>query len=121
MGAIENKKILKYCPDYYKIINQEFDESDIVAVKLLQIFQEYIFTIDTESKSDIKLVTDLSASINKYFEDAEFKKELVGTISSLKVNKNASNLLRSIAEEIVKCHKKYLEYYTRNLYIPRWI
>ena len=32
-----------------------------------------------------------------------------------------SNVFEFISEKIVETYDRYCEYYTRNLYIPRWI
>ena len=44
---LENKIILKYCKDYFRIINEEFTESDYITGKVIQIYQKYIFSINT--------------------------------------------------------------------------
>lgn len=121
MSALENKEILKNCPNYYKIINQEFLESDVVSMKLIQIFQEFVFSIDLNKKNEITIMNKLADAIIKYFDDGEFKKELVNTISTLKIKSGIENVLLYISEKIIEAYDKYLEYYTRNLYIPRWI
>ena len=43
---LDNKVVLKYCPDYYRIINEEFNELDYMSDKIIQVFQQYIFSID---------------------------------------------------------------------------
>ncbi len=121
MGVLQNKEILKYCPNYYNIINQDFLDSEVVSIKLIQIFQEFVFSIDVNKKEDICIINKMADSIIKYFEDGEFKKELIGTISNLKISSRIDNVLLFIAQKIIEAYDKYLEYYTRNLYIPRWI
>lgn len=121
MTALKNKEILKYCPDYYKIINNEILENDPVSIKLIQIFQEYTFSIDINNQEQKELLKSISNALNKYFEDGEFKKELINTISTLKIKTGIDNVLEYIVRKIVESYEKYLEYYTRNLYIPRWI
>lgn len=121
MSALKNKEILKYCPEYYKIIGNEVLESDPVSIKLIQIFQEYTFIIDVNDEKQRKLLKQFSDALNKYFEDGEFKKELINTISTLKIRVGTENVLEFIVKKIIESYDKYLEYYTRNLYIPRWI
>lgn len=121
MGSIQNKEIIKKCPNYYKIINKEFLEDEVVSMKLIQIFQEFVFSVDINSEKDIKIMNKLADSIIKYFDDGEFKKELINTMSNLKIKQGVENVLLYIAERIIESYDKYLEYYTRNLYIPRWV
>ena len=54
---LENKIVLKYCKDYYRIINEEFSDLDYMSGKVIQIYQTYIFNINAGK-------TNLYASIN---------------------------------------------------------
>ena len=118
---LDNKVVLKYCKDYYRIINEEFNELDFMSGKIIQIFQNYIFSIDIKNNDEIIEITTLNNAICRYFDDMEFKKILTNFLINLKVSKKESNVIKYIAKSIVKEYEKYLEGYTRNLYISRWI
>ena len=51
---LENKIVLKYCKDYYRIINEEFGELDYMSSKVIQVYQSFIFSINIKNKNDIK-------------------------------------------------------------------
>lgn len=116
-----NKIILKYCKDYYRIINEEFNELDYMSDKVINIYQTFIFSINIKSKSEIKKATDLNKAIVRYFDDREFRTLLNNFLSSLKVSKRETNVIAFISNAIIKEYDKYMEGFTRNLYIPRWI
>lgn len=116
-----NKIILKYCKDYYRIINEEFNELDYMSDKVINIYQSFIFSINIKSKSEIKKATDLNKAVVRYFDDREFRTLLNNFLSSLKVSKKETNVIAFISNAIVKEYDKYMEGFTRNLYIPRWI
>lgn len=118
---LNNKVVLKYSKDYYRIINEEFDELDYITDRLINIYQSYIFSIDISNKQNRKQVSALNEIMVKYFEDKNFKKELTNTLISLKFPKNTQNVLSEIIKVIEKTYKKYMEGFTRNLYIPKWI
>lgn len=118
---LSNKIVLKYCKDYYRIINEEFNELDIMSDKIIQIFQTFIFSIDVKNKQEIKKVTELNDAIVRYFDDREFKKMLTNFLVGLKVSKSETDVVRYIVENIIKEYEKYMEGFTRNLYIPKWI
>ena len=118
---LENKIIVKYCKDYYRIINEEFSELDYMSDKVIQIYQTFIFSINVKNKSDIKKITDLNNAVARFFDDREFKTYLTNFLIGLKVSKSETNVMRYIAEAIIKQYEKYLEGFTRNLYISRWI
>jgi len=118
---LNNKVVLKYCKDYYRIINEEFSDYDFMTDKVIGIYQTYIFNIDIRNKDDIKSIVDLNASVARYIDDREFKTILNKSLSTLKVSKKENDVMGFIAKNIIKEYEKYMEGYTRNLYIPRWI
>ncbi len=118
---LENKIVIKYCKDYYRIINEEFNELDLMSDKVIEIYQQFLFSINVRNKSELKIATELNKSVVRYFDDREFKTILTNVLKSLKVPKSEKNLVSYIVSVIIKEHDKYLEGYTRNLYIPRWI
>lgn len=118
---LENKIILKYCKDYYRIINEEFTEMDYMSGKIIQIFQTYIFSINVKVKSELKKIMVLNNAVARYFDDMEFKKILTNFLVCLKVSKKEKNVIGYIVDAIINEYKKYIKGYTRNLYIPRWI
>lgn len=118
---LDNKVVLKYCPDYYRIINEEFNELDYMSDKIIEIFQQYIFSIDIRNKSEIKKISSLNKALVRYFDDREFKTILTNFLLALKVPKGTKNVISIIVDNIIEQHLKYMEGFTRNIYIPRWI
>ena len=118
---LENKIIVKYCKDYYRIINEEFSELDFMSGRLIQIYQAYIFSINARVKEQLKSAVDLNTAVARYFGDREFKTILTNMLKTLKVSKSETNVIGYIVNAIIKEYDKYMEGYTRNLYISRWI
>lgn len=118
---LKNKIIIKYCKDYYKIINERFSELDVMSDRVIQVYQSFIFSVDPRDKIELKRAIALNNSIVKYFEDREFRKELSNSLKTLKVPKGTKNVLLFVVNTILQIHTKYMDGYTRNLYIPRWI
>lgn len=118
---LDNKVILKYCPDYYRIINEEFSELDYMTDKIITIFQTYIFKINIKDKNELKRVSNLNKAVARYIDDREFKTMLTNTLTSLKVSKKETDVIGVIVKTILAEYDKYMEGFTRNLYIPRWI
>ena len=118
---LDNKVVLKYCPDYYRIINEEFNELDYMSDKIIQVFQQYIFSIALRNNHDIKKISSLNKAIVRYFDDREFKTILTNFLLALKVPKGTKNVVSIIVDNIIEQHLKYMEGFTRNIYIPRWI
>ena len=40
-----NKEVLKYCPNYYNIVNFDFSENDLISEKLISIYKSYFLLI----------------------------------------------------------------------------
>ena len=118
---LDNKIILKYCKDYYRIINEEFNELDFMSDKIIHIYQTFIFSLNARNKNDIKKAMDLNKSVARYFDDREFRTLLNNYLKGLKVSRSETNVISYLANAIVKEYDKYMEGFTRNLYIPRWI
>lgn len=118
---LRNKIIIKYCKDYYKIINERFNENDKMSDKVIQIYQSYIFSIDEKEKNALKRAVALNNAVNKYFDDREFRNNLNNHLKVLKAPKGEKDILLYIVNSIIMLYNKYLDGYTRNLYIPRWI
>ncbi len=118
---LDNKIILKYCPNYYRIINEEFYDLDLISDKIIQVLQSFIFSISIKNKTDLKKVSALDKALVRYFDDREFKTYLSNHLVALKVSKKETDIMRYIANSIIECHEKYLEGFTRNLYISKWI
>ena len=120
-SCLDNKIVIKYCKDYYRIINEEFGEFDLMSDKVIQIYQTFIFSIDSHNKSELKQAVNLNDAVARYFDDREFKNILTNFLKSLKVSRKETNIMKYIVNSIIKEYDKYIEGYTRNLYIPKWI
>lgn len=116
----KNKMVLKHCPNFYKIINFEFLEDDNISAKLIDIYENFIFDIDIESTSDLKMVEKLDFVINKYIDDYSFRKEMQRSLLNIRV-KQSDNIIKMIVDGIINAYDSYENGYTRNIYFARWI
>lgn len=112
----KNKQILKYCPNFYKIINFEYLEDDYITYKLISIYEDYIFNTN-DNKGNI---TKLDYAVNKYMEDYFFRKEMRRGLTELRVRKG-ENILEMIVQAIINLCENYDMGWTRNIYFARWI
>ena len=116
-----NKEILKFCPNFYKIINFTPYEDDKISDKLIKLYQKYIFKIDINNSDDVESVKRLDTVVSKYIDDYMFRKEMQKQILTIKVQRDAKDLLKEIIKSILKIFDNYEEYTTRVIYISRWI
>ena len=98
---LDNKVVLKYCTDYYRIINEEFSELDYMTDKIITIFQSYIFKIDITDKAALKKVSTFNNAVARYIDDREFKTLLTSSLTSLKVSKKETDVIGVIVKTII--------------------
>ncbi len=115
-----NKEVLKYCPNYYNIVNFDFSENDLISEKLISIYKSYIFSINLNNREDIELVEELDHVLGNYLHDYLFRSTLQKEIVTVKVKKD-NNILKSLVENIIKIFTNYEEYTTRKIYLSKWI
>lgn len=117
----ENKQILKYCPNFYKIINFNPLEEDVLSEKIIKIYQEYIFKINLANQNDIEEIKNLDAAVFKYINDFSFRKEVQRQIVNIKVKNTCSDILKFFIEAIINIFRNYEDFTTRVIYVSRWI
>jgi len=116
----KNKIILKNCPNFYKIKNYEFDEDDYITLKIIGVYEDYIFNIDEKNVNELDKVKELDNIIGKYVDDYSFRKEIKNGLMNLKI-KRGSNIIDIITDSIISLYNNYEDGYTRNIYFARWI
>lgn len=114
-----NKEILKYCPNYYNIVNFDFQENDLISEKLVNIYKSYVFSINLQNSEELEKVQELDRVLSNYIADYLFRSTLQKEIVTVRVQKD--NIIRNLVDIIIKIFSNYEEYTTRKLYISKWI
>lgn len=117
----DNKLVLKYCPNFYKIVNMDFQEGDNISTKLVDIYEDFIFKTDITNVENVNLVKKIDSVLNSYIEDYTFRDKMKKELFSVKVKKTGKDILTAIVEAITHIFDKYIEETTRKIYIARWI
>ena len=117
---MNNKEVLKYCPNYYGIVNFDYSEEDLVSEKLIGIYKNYIFSIDINNREEIERAIELDNVLGNYLRDYLFRSTLQKEIVTVKVKRD-NNIIKSIVDIIIRIFSDYEEYTTRKLYISKWI
>lgn len=115
-----NKEVLKYCPNYYNIVNFDYKDNDLISNKLINIYKSYIFSIDITNRDAIEKVQELDRVFSNYIHDYLFRSTLQKEIVTVRVNKD-NNIIKSLVDAIIKIFSNYEEYTTRRIYISKWI
>ena len=115
-----NKEFLKYCPNYYNIVNFDFQENDLISEKLVNIYKNYVFSININSSEEVEKLQELDRVFGNYLRDYLFRSTLQKEIVTVRVQ-NDNNIIRNLVDAIIKIFSNYEEYTTRKLYISKWI
>ena len=116
-----NKEILKYCPNFHKIVNFDYVKEDKITAKLIRIYKDYIFGVNINDANALQEVKEFDYVLNRYIDDYDFRKELKKEIVQVKVKKSCTDILNAIVESIINIFAKYVESTTRKITIARWI
>lgn len=117
----KNKKIVEICKNYYKIVNSLLYEGDKITQNIIRIYEDYIFGLEIVTKREVEKLQTIDKIMLKFVTDGKFKKEMCEYFSNLKVSKAVNNLVEYVMNKMVAFAEDYKDYYTRNIYIPRWI
>ena len=115
-----NKEVLKYCPNYYNIVNFDFEDGDMISIKLVNIYKSYIFSININNSEEVERAEEIDRVLANYIHDYLFRSTLQKEIVTVKVKKD-NNIIKSIVDVIIKIFMSYEEYTTRKIYISKWI
>mgnify|MGYP004513617145 FL=1 len=117
----DNKKVLIYCPNFYKIIDFKPITSDEITDKLIRMYKEYIFKVDINNEENVSEIKRLDEALSKYIDDYIFRKELKKQILLVKVKNDCKDILKFFVDKIISIFNSYKESSTRVIYISRWI
>ena len=115
----KNKQALKYCPNFYKIINFEYYEDDELSQRLIDVYKDFVFKVDLSNKNEVAKLEQIDKILDKYISDYFFRKELRNEMKKIKVRKD-EDILTAIVDWIIKVFDNYEVGYTRNIYFSRW-
>ncbi len=118
---MKSKEVLKYCPNYYKIMEFEAESFDGITEKLINVYREYIFHVDLNNQEDLELVKNIDSVLNKYIDDYNFRETLQQKIFTVRILKGTTDILKALIKSIIDIFEDYQEYTTRVIYISRWI
>ncbi len=117
---MNSKEVLKFCPNYYNIVNFNFNDNDMISEKIVNIYKNFIFSADLNNNEEIDKIKEIDRVLGNYINDYIFRSTLQKEIITVKVKKD-NNILHNIIDAIIKIFTDYEEYTTRKLYISKWI
>ena len=116
-----NKKVLTYSPNFYKIIEFKPIEGDEITKSIIKMYKEYIFKVDININENIIEIGKLDEAVSKYIDDYIFRKELKKGLQELKVKNDCKDILKFVIDYIINLFNRYKASNTRVIYISRWI
>lgn len=118
---MNNKQVISYCPNFYKITGFVPMESDNITEKIIKLYREYIFRIDLNNIEDVKMVQELDHVVGKYIDDYIFRKAFQKQIVKVRIRRDVKDALKEIIKSMIKIFDKYEEDTTKVIYVSHWI
>lgn len=115
-----NLEIIKHCPHFYTIINFEYYSDDVVSEKLIDVYQNYIFTIDLNNYEELEKIKKLDENMYKYISDYAFRNQIKQNISNVKVVKS-ENILDSLVNALLSLFESCEQKSFSKIVLTRWI
>lgn len=117
----DNKQIIKLCPNFYKIIEFNPIMGDEISSSLINMYHNYIFSININNEDEVNEIKELDAALAKYINDYQFRKEVQTKIKNITIKENNKDIVKMIVDFIIKLFASFEDYTTRVIYISRWI
>jgi hypothetical protein len=115
----ENKKRVKHCPNFYRIMNFIFYEDDTLSKKIIDVYQKFVFEVDLSDKKNITKLEHFDTIVGKYIDDHAFRNELKAQMKRIQVRKGVS-AMDAVVDWIFNVFDNYEFGYTKNIYFSRW-
>lgn len=104
----EKVKIITNCSHFDDIVNYDFLEDDVLTKKLIQYYQDYIFSVD-EANGNLEEVKKLDDALYKYIDDYRFAKSLKDTLDVDMVTSDNFHYLDDLINYIIDFFSTYDE------------
>lgn len=116
-----NKDIIKYCENFYEIINFEPMGNDVITEKMIVLYKKYIFGQKVLDEKTIENIINLDKAMKKYIDDCLFRKDMQKCIINVKVQSGVVDYIKLFIDKIVDFFVNYSVYTTRVVYVSKWI
>jgi len=117
----KNKEVVNICKNYYKIVNADIFEGDKLTSNMIKMYEDYIFGMDIITKREKEKLVTVDKIMYKFIIDSRFKKEMLKELANIKVSNKVNNVVEFVMNKLIIFFEDYKDFYTRNIYIPRWI
>ncbi|MDD3048603.1 MAG: hypothetical protein PHQ89_01255 [Bacilli bacterium] len=117
----DQKKVLEHCVNFNNIVNCEFLEDDVLTMKLISYYQDFVFNINSEDKDQIDLIKKLDKAMHKYVQDYRFAKSLKETLDVESIIKSDFPYLEQLMKYIIEFLDKYEKEVVEHTVETKWI
>lgn len=118
---MNSKEVLKYCVNFYEIVNYEVADEDTMTENIIILYREFIFRVKVLSEDDIRYLVNLDVAMKRYIDDYHFRMDLQECMRAIKLSHDTNDVIRIFINKIVDFYNNYEEYATRPSYTSRWI
>lgn len=117
---MNNKEVLKYCVNYYDIINFEPIKGDNITPTMVNLYKKYIFSTDLTHEDVINL-QNVDRAMKKYIDDCIFRKDMQDSVLNIKVPEGTDDILKLFIDNVISFYTNYEMFTSRKIYVSKWI
>lgn len=110
--------ILDKCPKYDDISNYVYLENDYFSKDLIDLYQDFVFSVDIDNQDELSLLELVNKTMEKYIKDHNFAKALRNRFENPELDKDN---IKEIMEAIVIFTAIYEEESLKHIANTKWI
>lgn len=118
---MNSKDVLKYCVNFYDIVNYEVADDDSMTENIIILYREFIFRIKVLNEPDIKYLVNLDEAMKRYIDDYYFRIDLQDCMKAIKLSHDTNDVIRIFLNKVVEFYNNYHNCSNRSKYNSRWI
>jgi len=112
----KNNRVLTICSNYYKIINYEYDEDDKFSNKLINFYQDYIFSLDIEKDEIVSFIQTFDTALGEYVSNIKFSKHLKEELKN-----KSGTYMKDYVQNIINIYRQYKNENYKTVNNTEWI
>jgi hypothetical protein len=111
--------ILDRCPNYNNISNYVYLENDYFSKSLIDLYQDYVFSINIDNQEELNLLDSVNKAMEKYIKDYNFAKALKNYLKDY--NMGADVIIKDLMQKLVTFVSIYEEESLKHISNTKWI
>ena len=115
------QKVLKYCPNFDRIVNYDYEYGDVLSSKLIDWYRDLVFSTDGNNEKQLTIISFIDKSLSMYVKDRRYKKGLSKILTVEDISLNNQSLIKELIKKIVLFTNNYEKKRILEISSSKWI